>query len=137
MPNERILADAGPIIAIFDGDESHHAACVRAAKAIRGPLYTAWPAVAEAAHLLAFSRQAQDAVFEWIESGGLVPLPLDSHDMPRIRELMNKYADLPADFADAALVRLAEREGVRTIFTLDRDFRVLKPSHTRAFRLIP
>jgi hypothetical protein len=48
-------------------------------------------------------------------------------DVPRIRELMRKYADRPMDLADAALVRVAERENVRRIFTVDRrDFTVYR-----------
>ena len=40
---------------------------------------------------------------------------------------MHQYADLPMDLADAALIRVAEREGIRTIFTLDRrDFSVYR-----------
>jgi hypothetical protein len=51
---------------------------------------------------------------------------------------MHKYADLPMDVADAALVRVAERENICTIFTLDReDFRIYVPSHIRTFRLLP
>jgi uncharacterized protein len=34
--------------------------------------------------------------------------------------LMRKYADRPMDLADAALLRVAEREGIRKIFTVDR-----------------
>ena len=37
-----------------------------------------------------------------------------------MRELMSKYADCPMDLADPALVRVAEREGIQTIFTVDR-----------------
>ena len=33
---------------------------------------------------------------------------------------MRKYADRAMDMADAALRRVAEREGVRTFFTVDR-----------------
>jgi predicted nucleic acid-binding protein len=44
-----------------------------------------------------------------------------------MRELMRKYADRPMDLADAALVRVAEREGIRKIFTIDRkDFSVYR-----------
>jgi predicted nucleic acid-binding protein len=40
---------------------------------------------------------------------------------------MRKYRSLPMDFADATLVRVAEREGIRRIFTLDRrDFSVYR-----------
>ena len=42
-----------------------------------------------------------------------------------MRELMSKYADRPMDLAVAALVGVAEREGIRKIFTVDRkDFSV-------------
>jgi len=40
---------------------------------------------------------------------------------------MRIYADLPMDFADAALIRVAEREGLRQFFTIDRkDFSVYR-----------
>jgi len=54
-------------------------------------------------------------------------LPLGLVDLPRIRELRRKYADRPMDLADAALIRIAEREGIRKIFTVDkRDFAVYR-----------
>ena len=53
--------------------------------------------------------------------GVLQLLPLDLADVPRIRELMGKYAHRRMDLADAALVRVAEREGIRKIFTVDRE----------------
>ena len=54
-------------------------------------------------------------------------LPIDLTDVHRMRELMSKYADLPMDLADAALVRIAEREGIRKIFTVDRkDFNMYR-----------
>jgi predicted nucleic acid-binding protein len=37
---------------------------------------------------------------------------------------MLKYRDRPMDFADAALVRVAEREGVTKILTFDADFAI-------------
>jgi len=54
-------------------------------------------------------------------------LPLGLVDLPRIRELLRKYADRPMDLADAALIRIAEREGIRKIFTVDKkDFAVYR-----------
>ena len=40
-------------------------------------------------------------------------LPLGLVDLRRIRELGRKYAGRPMDLADAALIRIAEREGIR------------------------
>lgn len=134
---DRVLVDAGPLIALLDADDAHHARCVRALRGVSGALATVWPAVTEALHLLSFSRLAQDRLLGWVESGTLEPLALEASDMPRVRELMAKYSDLPMDFADAAIVRCAEREGFRTVFTVDRDFKVIRPGHVRAFRLLP
>ncbi len=59
-------------------------------------------------------------------------------DMPRIRELMATYADREMDLADAALVHVAEREGVERIFTVDRtDFTVYRINGQDVFQLLP
>ncbi|MFZ0580615.1 MAG: PIN domain-containing protein [Candidatus Acidiferrales bacterium] len=66
---------------------------------------------------------AQEALWEMLVRKALQLLPLGLVDLPRIRELRRKYTDRPMDLADAALIRIAEREGIRKIFTVDkRDF---------------
>ena len=115
-----ILVDAGPLVALIDADDQHHAKCVATLKTIREPLTTVWPAVTEAMYLLADVPGAQDILWEMLERSPLQILPLYPADVPRMRELMRKYADRPMDLADAALVRVAEREGIRKIFTIDR-----------------
>ncbi|HEX4545502.1 MAG TPA: hypothetical protein VH110_04015 [Candidatus Acidoferrum sp.] len=56
----------------------------------------------------------------------------------RLRELMRKYSDRPMDLADAALLRVAEREGFRKIFTVDRrDFAVYRLRGRTRLTLIP
>jgi uncharacterized protein len=90
-------------------------------------LVTVWPPVTEAMYLLGDLPKAQEALWEMLARGVLRLLPLDVADVPRIRELMTKYADRPIDLADAALVRVAEREGIRNFFTVDRkDFKVYR-----------
>jgi uncharacterized protein len=116
-----ILVDAGPLVALVDADDQFHKRCVAALKILREPLVTVWPPLTEAMYLLNDLRKAQDAVWEMIARGILQLLPLDVADVPRIRELMGKYADRPMDLADAALIRVAEREGIRKIFTVDRE----------------
>lgn len=133
-----ILVDAGPLVALLHRDDQNHDLCVTTLRSIREPLGTAWPAVTEAMYLIGFSWQAQDALWEMIDSGALKLLPLDSGDVPRMRELMRKYRELPMDVADAALVRIAEREAIRRVFTIDRrDFEVYRPARIGRFSLIP
>jgi len=122
-----ILVDAGPLVALVDADDQHHAKCVSALKELREPLATVWPPVVEAMYLLSGLPLAQEALWEMLERGAVLLLPLDSNDIPRIRELMRKYVNRKMDFADAALLRAAERENTRKIFTVDRrDFSVYR-----------
>jgi predicted nucleic acid-binding protein len=89
-------------------------------------------------YLLRAYWQAQDALWEMIESGAVQIVSLGIDDIPRMRELMRKYRDLPMDLADAGLVRVAERERLRRIFTLDRrDFQVYRPSKIGRFTILP
>lgn len=133
-----ILVDTGPLVALIHADDQHHRKCVEAARKITGRRVTVWPVVTEAMYLLGFSWEAQSALWKMIESGAFEILPLDADDAPRIHELMGKYRDLPMDLADAALVRVAERERIRRVFTTDRtDFQLYRPSRIGRFTIVP
>ena len=133
-----ILIDAGPLVALVDADDQHHAKCVTALKTLREPLATVWPPLVEAMYLLSDQLAAQEALWEMLERGAVLLLPFDLSDIPRTRELMRKYADRPMDLADAALLRVAEREGLRKIFTVDRrDFSVYRLHNRTRPILIP
>ena len=122
-----ILVDAGPLVAFVDADDQFHNKCVATLKGLREPLATVWPPVTEAMYLLGDLPKAQEALWEMLARGVLQLLTLDLTDVPRMGELMSKYAGRPMDLADAALVRVAEREGIRQIFTVDRkDFSVYR-----------
>jgi hypothetical protein len=133
-----ILMDAGPLVAILHADDRHHEACTAALRSIREPLVTVWPALTEAAFLLEFSWAARDARWDLLDGERLRVADLGVTDVPRIRELMRKYRDLPMDLADAALVAVAERERIRTVFTVDRrDFGLYRPARVGRFQIIP
>jgi len=132
-----ILIDAGPLVALLHRDDRDHARCVAALRGARTALVTTWPPLTEAMYLLNFSAGAQDALLEMVERGALRVLPIEESDISRIRALIRKYRDLPMDLADATLVRVAEREGIQQVFTLDRrDFTTYRVGR-RAFAIIP
>lgn len=133
-----ILVDAGPLVALIDADDEHHESCASAFKKLREPLGAVWPALTEAMYLLGDLPKAQDALWEMLVRGGIHLLPLGFDDVSRMRELMRKYADRPMDMADAALVRIGEREGIRKVFTIDRkDFTMYRLHGRQPFTLIP
>ena len=58
--------------------------------------------------------------------------------LQRVRKLLDKYADLPMDFADATLVALAEELDCTLVFTTDRtDFSVYRVKGRKPFRIVP
>jgi predicted nucleic acid-binding protein len=133
-----VLVDAGPLVALLDRGDASHQRCVRAARRLPAPMLTVWPAFTEAMYLVRSAWPAQQALWEMLEAGSLVLLPLDRDDAPRMRELMRRYRDLPMDLADAALVRVAEREHLRRIFTLDRrDFEIYRLSGRTRCVVVP
>jgi predicted nucleic acid-binding protein len=133
-----VLVDAGPLVAIIDRGDPDHDACVDALGTLPHSLITVWPAFTEAMYLLAPSWQGQKALWSRLEIGALTLASLDETDAPRMRELMEKYRDLPMDLADAALVRVAERESLARIFTLDRrHFSVYRVGRRRSFSILP
>jgi len=132
------LVDAGPLVALLDRGDPRHQDCVAALSTLRAPLVTVWPALTEAMYLLGESWPAQKALWSRVETAALLLATLDEGDAPRMRELMEKYRDQPMGLADAALVRVAEREGLTDIFTLDRrHFSVYRPGRRRRFAILP
>ncbi|HEY8739264.1 MAG TPA: PIN domain-containing protein [Candidatus Dormibacteraeota bacterium] len=70
-----------------------------------------------------------DEVLGNIESGAL-QLDCGGEDMPRLRALLTKFADLDLGVADAAVIACAERNGGR-VLTLDRrDMEVVAAGRT-------
>jgi predicted nucleic acid-binding protein len=89
-------------------------------------------------YLLRASAQAQRALWDLIDVAEVRFFEVGPDDCPRMRELMWKYRDLPMDLADAALVRVAEREGLRRVFTTDRqDFEIYRPHRFGRFEILP
>jgi len=135
-----ILTDAGPLIAILDRGEQHHEACVGCLAGLTGPMLTTWPAFTEAMYLLgdAGSWIAQAALWALVEHGDVEIAEQGQDQRGRMRTLMEKYQDRPMDLADASLVVLAEKRGLRDIFTLDHtDFQIYRLKGRAAFRLWP
>jgi len=114
-----VLIDAGPLIALFDSSDKDHTA-VRTFLKVNHYRYVSTLAVyAEVSHMLDFNQRAQQDFYKWVIYKGVILSDINQHDMPRLLELTEKYADLPMDFADATLVITAEKTGIREIISLE------------------
>jgi hypothetical protein len=135
---ERILVDAGPLVAILRQSETHHELCQQEVDYLDDPLYTCWPVIAEVTWLLRKDAVGLGGLFKMFRTGDLKLIPLAESDLPGIQSFMLRYADLPAQFADACLLHLVEREGIRKVFTLDRrDIQVYRIGKNRHLELLP
>ncbi len=115
-----ILLDTGPIIALFEPRDAHHAACRATLEKHRQVLVTTAPILTEAFHILSPESVGSIRLRQFLLAGGAVVRPLDERDLRRAFELMEIYSNLPMDLADASLVVTAERLPTQKIFSLDR-----------------
>jgi len=134
----RVLVDTGPLVAILSREDEHHEACVDALRDLPAPLLSCWPVITEAAWLLRGSPRAAQQLLQSIDGRLLDLLPLAGAEAEGIAALMKRYEDIRPQLADAALVHLAVREKIETIFTLDqRDFSIYRAGRRRNFRIVP
>src|SRR5438093_6832822 len=135
---ERVLVDAGPLIAIVSERDEHHEHCVEELKEITVPLLTCWPVITEAAWLLRKQPNALQRLLGDSLGGLFKVVALDDNALSWSAQFIRRYNRLGAQLADACLVYLAEREGIDTVFTLDyRDFSVYRYRGNRALKLVP
>lgn len=135
---QSVLIDANVLIGCLDSADERHSRALEGLNAVSGTLMTTWPVVDEASHVLGHRGwDYQNSLLEMIEVGSLGIAPLTKADASRMRTLMSKYRDQPMDLADASLVRVAERDGIDTIVTLDRDFRIYRAEGIGALKIFP
>ena len=119
--------DTGPLVALFDPKDPDHKVCHEVLKTITDPLYTTEAVLTETLFMFEANSRGTEAIKEYFMSEYISLYSLSREDIGRSFELMDKYSDLPMDFADATLVALAERLGTEKVFTLDfNDFNIYK-----------
>ncbi|MBM9537087.1 type II toxin-antitoxin system VapC family toxin [Desulfobulbus alkaliphilus] len=133
---KKILIDSGPLIALFDASDRYHKESVDFIKQNKHPLITTIASISETLHLLDFNRNAQIDFLEWIGRGGVEIHDIHNKDFHRLKELTEKYRDVPMDFADSCLVYMAEQLNIHTIATIDRDFTIYTIKGRKKFEIV-
>jgi predicted nucleic acid-binding protein len=120
------IVDTGPLVAAFRpaGDNDPYSAwAARIIRTLPYPLFTCDAVVTEAAHFLGSAAKLLEAI-----DRGLLVSRFDTQSaVPRLRQLVTKYADQPMDFGDACLVYMSEQTRDCKIVTVDKaDFTVYR-----------
>lgn len=133
-----LLLDTGALVSLLDRSQRHHAAFVRFFGEWAGPVVSTEAVLTEATHLLGSLARGRRACVDFFLSGGGILVPATTASLRRSRDLLDQYADLPMDHADATLVVLAEELGTDLVFTTDRrDFAVYRIEGRRRFDILP
>lgn len=138
MIDAAVLFDTGPLVALLDEDDQYHQSAVLQAEQLRGPNFTTWPIITEAAWLLRNIPNGLSRLLEFIESGDVSCLELSGESVRVIHEKAKKYVDLEPQLADLSLLYFAEMLPCKHIFTFDRrDFEVYQRGSAGRLILLP
>src|SRR5437667_10932359 len=132
------IIDTGAILALLDRTDQWNRRCTDALSQLRLPLWTSEAVLTELFHLVGDNNREVRAAWKFVRSGALTIAPLKDEELPLLDALMHQYRDRPMDFADATLVRIAERESLTLILTIDRnDLETYRFQGRRRFRIVP
>lgn len=131
-----IIADTGFWVAIGAKRDRYHDLAISVAELLPFDPITTWPVMTETFYLLQKYQGTKTAksFLVQIEQSDVDIFQLDRTHLLRIQKLVDKYADLPMDLADASLVILAEELGHGRILSTDqRDFKTYRWKNHKPF----
>lgn len=135
-----IILDTSGVLAALDASQRQHAAAAVALRASDPPWALSPFVLAELDYLLGtrVGQAAERALLGEVGRGVFRLEPFDAADVATAERLIAKHAALDIGLADASVVVLAERYGVRDVLTLDEGhFRAIRGPGGRPFRLLP
>lgn len=120
----RVLVDTGALVALVRERDEYHERVLHFLGEFRvGELLSTVPVLTETLHLVPARHGV--SILDLVCAAPWRVLDVSS-GLPRIAELLRKYADRPMDFADASLVWAAEQSAAREILTTDQDFEIYR-----------
>lgn len=131
-----VLLDTGPLVALLDRSDAHHAWAVEQMRHVTLPLRTADAVVTEAAYLTRRLAGAWETLHGYIRDGHLVNEFDFARMASRAFELMAQYRSVPMDYADACLLVLSEHHRDLPVMTVDSDFRIYRRDRTEPIPLL-
>lgn len=119
----RVLIDTGPLVALLNRRDRYHAWARSVLDTMTPPILTCEAVLSEACFLLSRVDGGAEAVLALVQAD-IIRIEFQiGLEAPAVRQLVQRYANVPISFADACLVRMSELELRSVVLTLDSDFR--------------
>jgi len=133
----RVLADSGPLVALLDRRDLHHAWARRELANLTDSLVTCEAVLSEVFFLLSRIRNGTSTLISFLRDGFVVADSNFSYSeqASEILRHLARYSAVPMSFADACLVRMCEIDD-SIIFTTDRDFLIYRRHRRQPIALI-
>lgn len=121
-----ITVDTSVVVSLVNDRDPNHTRIATALDADPGPYLIPVGILSEIAYMLE-TRYGQRVLEAFLEELGAGSFTLDcgEDDLPRIRALVHRYANLPLGYADAAVIACAERSGGKVLSLDARDFLIV------------
>ena len=120
-----VILDTGPLVASLCPRDEHFVWARQAFTQVAPGSLICEAVITEACYLVAKEGVTRARVIEFAVNGRLRSVSLSS-ELEAIKKLLERYSDVPMDFADACLVRLAELYPEAAVCTTDKDFLVYR-----------
>jgi predicted nucleic acid-binding protein len=118
--------DTGPILALIDARDQHHAWAKSQFARIAPPLLTCEAVLTEACHLARRVDGGTHAVVDlFCRQVARLEFSLTGQ-FAEVSALVERWADVPMSLADACLVRMSEMHVGSVVFTLDGGFAIYR-----------
>jgi uncharacterized protein len=130
------IVDAGPLVAFFRKNDTHHDWARQALANVPAPLMTCEAVVSEVCFLLTATGASSGPMLELVARGNVtVDFSLE-REIDAVRRLMARYQDIRISLADACLVRMSEMHARSQVMTIDRDFLIYRREGRRTIPLL-
>ncbi|MEH1898481.1 MAG: PIN domain-containing protein [Nostoc sp.] len=133
------VADTGFVVALLNRSDTMHSV-VTTVYIQQKQILLPQTVLAELAYLVGHNAGVATVVafLQGLSASRFSLVALTDQDIIRVAEILDEYADSRIDFVDASVMAIAERYGIKKVFTLDqRDFRLYRPQHCDSFEILP
>ncbi|MEO8510027.1 MAG: PIN domain-containing protein [Chloroflexota bacterium] len=135
-----IILDTSGLLAAMDASQRHHRSALAALQDAAPPWVLSPFVLAELDYLLAtrVGVEAERAMLAEVGRGVYRLESFNADEIAAAERIIGRHAKFEIGLADASLVVLATRYGVRDLLTLDqRHFRAMRGPNGKPFRLLP
>jgi len=121
---ESVLVDAGFIVALLSGRDTHHHWAASQAQRHPPPWKTCDAVLSESFHLIGETGSAP--IVALLRRAALVSVFDLDDNLDDVLRLIERYASVSASLADVCLIRMTETLANPVLLTTDSDFRVYR-----------